>query len=259
MSRERGFALLMVLWTVALLALLGTRIVAAGRAETRAAIALRASAVAEAAADGAIPETVFHLLDPPPHGWAADGQARALAGGAATVTVRVTDEAWKVPLNGAPVPLLQALLQEVGADSATAAALAQRMQDWRSDAEGPARLRPYRAAGRAWGPPGAPFREVDDLALLLGLTPALRARLAPHVTAFGETLPSPATPDPVVARALVRLAEGGVRLASTPGPRVLRIVAEASGNGARFVRIAVVRLEPDGAVPYRVLDWLGAE
>lgn len=259
-AHPRGFALLMVLWIVALLALLGTRLVANGRSETRIAATLRDSAVAEAAADGAIPAAVFHLLAPAPQGWAVDGQPHRLRLGAAEVVVRITDERWKVPLNGAPVALLQALLQELGTDAHSAAALAQRMQDWRSDADAAAHLLPYRAAGRAWGPPGAPFRSIDDLALLLGMTPPLLQRLRPHVTVFAEGLPAATTPDATVARALARLAEAGMQLAAVDGPRVLRIRADSRSGGARFRREAVVRLVPDGAAPYRVLDWrLAAE
>ena len=60
---DRGFALLLVLWTMALLALLGAQVTGAGRAETRLAAALRSGAQLQAAADGAIYETIWHVLD----------------------------------------------------------------------------------------------------------------------------------------------------------------------------------------------------
>ena len=61
-NRQRGFALLIVLWTVAFLALLGTQIVAAGRSDTQLADNLRQEAVLEAAAVGAIQDVTFLIL-----------------------------------------------------------------------------------------------------------------------------------------------------------------------------------------------------
>src|SRR5215831_8873131 len=72
-ARQRGFALLIVLWSMALLALIGTRITAAGRAGAQLATNLRASAIAEAAADGAVFEALFHFMDSSDGHWPVDG------------------------------------------------------------------------------------------------------------------------------------------------------------------------------------------
>ena len=61
LSRDRGFALLIVLWTVALLALLATWITAAGRTEAQLAGNLRDAATADLVADGTAHEAVFYL------------------------------------------------------------------------------------------------------------------------------------------------------------------------------------------------------
>src|SRR5579864_1744427 len=60
-GRERGFALLVVLWTLVLIAFLIARLTAASTTETRVAANLAANAAAEAAADGAIYQAVFQL------------------------------------------------------------------------------------------------------------------------------------------------------------------------------------------------------
>jgi Tfp pilus assembly protein PilX len=59
LSRDGGFALLTVLWTVALLALLTTRTAAAGRTEAQLAGNLRDAAAADVVADGAAHEAVY--------------------------------------------------------------------------------------------------------------------------------------------------------------------------------------------------------
>src|SRR5277367_4288128 len=70
---QRGFALLIVLWTLVLLVLLVTQLTAAGRTETRIAANLRSGAAAEAAAEGAVYEALFHLLDSSAGHWNVDG------------------------------------------------------------------------------------------------------------------------------------------------------------------------------------------
>ena len=72
---SRGFALLVVLWVLVLVAFLVAQVTAAGRTELRIARNLYANAAAEAALDGAIHEALFHLSDPrPERRWAVDGQ-----------------------------------------------------------------------------------------------------------------------------------------------------------------------------------------
>ena len=58
MNRQRGFALLIVLWTMGLLALLVAQFTATGRGEVQMATNLRANAVTQAAADGAVYEAM---------------------------------------------------------------------------------------------------------------------------------------------------------------------------------------------------------
>ena len=87
--RQRGFALLIVLWSLALLALIGTRLTAAGRTETQIAINLRANATAEALADGAVHEAIFHHIDRSERHWPADGLPRSLSVPGASIDVRI--------------------------------------------------------------------------------------------------------------------------------------------------------------------------
>jgi hypothetical protein len=61
--RERGFVLLLVLWSMALL---GAHVTATGRSELALAANLQAAATAEALADGALHEAIWHLLADPP-------------------------------------------------------------------------------------------------------------------------------------------------------------------------------------------------
>jgi general secretion pathway protein K len=263
--RQRGFALLIVLWSMGLLALIGTRITAAGRAETQLAGNLRAEAVAEAAADGAVFVGLFHYLDRSGAHWPADGQPRRIKLAQAVADVTLTDESRKIGLNNAPPPLLQGLLRALGVEPRLAAVLAGRIVDWRSPQEAPVPgggkqvpvTATYRAAGRDWGPPARPFQGLDELSLVLGMTPDVLARLRPVVSPFVASVPKPEETSPVIAAALAQAAARGLQPLSFAGPPTLTITAVVAGDGGgRFARRAVLQVNPDGGPrPFLILDW----
>jgi general secretion pathway protein K len=256
LASQRGFALLIVLWSGALLAMLGTAVTAVGRADAQVAANLRGNAVAEAAADGGVFTAIFHLLDRSATRWTADGTTWPLRLPGAAVQVTLLDEHAKVPLNYAPVTVLAVLLVELGADPPTATTLAARIAAWRGGNQKIGGAAPYLAAGRVWGPPERPFRAAEELSLVLGMQAELVGRLVPHVTVFTSRVPSPGTTDPIVARALTRLSEGGIRLLGFDEPPVVTVVATAvAGGGARFTRMAVVRISASASHPFELLDW----
>ena len=199
---QRGFALLAVLWTLGFLALLGTALVAIARQNMQRVDNLLDGARAEAAAEGALHQAIFAVLDPSEQRWQPDGSSHLLRSGPNSIEVRIEDENGKVNPNIAPVELLQALIVQLGTDPRTAAALATTIVEWRSrgrdaDAPGPRAAR-YAAAGRDYAPPGAPFERLDELAAVLGMTTVLLERLRPHLSLFTvadpdatSTVPSP--------------------------------------------------------------------
>src|SRR6516225_7713049 len=108
--RSRGFALLIVLWTLVLIAFIVAHITANGRTEIRIADNLVDNAVARAAADGAIAAAIFNLTNPrQEQRWPLDGGWRPLAVGDSRVALRLEDEASRINPNLASAPLLQAL------------------------------------------------------------------------------------------------------------------------------------------------------
>ena len=102
---QRGFALVIVLVTAALLALIGTRLTAAGRTETVIARNLTAQAEAEAAADGAIFEALFHLLAPAATAWTPGPTTHLVSVGAAKVAVEIKSEGAKPTTQSSPTAL----------------------------------------------------------------------------------------------------------------------------------------------------------
>jgi general secretion pathway protein K len=251
-GRQRGFALLIVLWTLPLLALLGTQMVVTSRQQIQLAHNLIDAATLEAAANGALQQAIFSVLDSSPRHWWPDGSIHAVPFGDAVVAVRVEDEADKVNPNIASPKLLQALLFEAGADPQTAAAVAASIVEWRLASGSAARpgviAARYAAAGRDYAPSGAPFASSDELGAVLGMTPELLARLKPHLTVFTDGDPGAATQDVVVAQALV-MAGQSIADGDRDEPAIVSVTADARGaRHARFTVHAVVRLNarPEG-------------
>jgi general secretion pathway protein K len=261
-TRQRGFALLIVLWTVGFLALLGTQIVAAGRSDTRLSDNLKQEAVLAAAADGAIANVLFRMQAAGDAGWQADGVVRQLRVGTVVVLVRIDNENDRINVNTASAPLLRALIIGVGGAPALADRLAATILDWRTSGASPrpggAKAADYLAAGRAFGPPGSPFQSVAELADVLGMPADLFARLEPHLTVLTDGDPDMSTRDPVVARALTDAA--GVADDTGTGQQtaeaLLRVNVTAIGPGAgRYSRVVVAAGDFQTSSPRVKILW----
>lgn len=264
--RNGGFALIIVLWTLVLIGFIVAHLTASGRTEIRIAGNLVANSASQAAADGAIFETIFNLSDPnPEQRWPVDGTPRQIAVGGIQVILRIQDEAsWINPSTASPA-LIEALLRVIGSDPETARRIATAISEWVGSAAAPrpqeALLADYRAAGLDYGPPGAPFETLGELGRVLGMTPAVLLAIRPHLTLFGPQEPNPATTDPVVAAALAMTSTAGQPVvppgpAPAPDALMVRITALAAGPGnARVTRTAVVRTAVTLPQGYAVLAW----
>jgi len=262
---DRGFALLIVLWWTVLLALLGTQLATSGRLDAQRAGNLRSAAMARAAADGVLEETVFHLVDASPAGWSADGDVRDLPVVGGRAHVKVESEAAKVGLNQASAGLLAALLTRLGTNAPRSAALADAILDWRTATARPRKLGAkapeYRAAGRDYAPPNSDFETLDELRLVRGMTPDLVARLAPYVSLYQVDDPDLTRADAIVRRASAESGDVTAGVAErteslrTAAPVVTILVSVEMADGARATRRTIVRLALDASRhPFQVLD-----
>ncbi len=263
---ERGFALLIVLWTMVLLALLTAQITGAGRAEVKLAAALRLSVQLQQAADAATYETIWHMIDGGGDMWQPGSATYNLHEAGGNVEVEVIDERGKFDINQVPPGLLAGLFGVLGADATTANDLATAIGDWRSSsstADAEQNVPPeYRMDGRAWGPPGTEFERLEELLLVRGMTPKLYNAALPYMTLALEQGPWLQYASPLVLAAIQkakRTAGITVEAADNRGPVVLTLVATAYGpGGARFVRHVLMRFDGTLSGPawkYRILEW----
>ncbi len=257
-SRQRGFALLVVLSTAALLALIGTRLTATGRTEMQIARNITAAAVAEAAADGGVAEAIYHLLAPPAQAWQPDGRPYRVGLGTAALEIRITSETGKLNPNTAPLALLAGLFRRIGLQPPEAERLAGAVFDWHTpgslSSTGGDKVAAYRAAGRTDGPTGRPFEILDEMQAVLGMTPAILAALRPALSVYNAAGIDVRYAPPALRAALAELTMGF----DTPPARAIAVTIDirAEVPGGRATRRAVVQLtETDPSRPYRVLTW----
>ena len=159
---QRGFALLIVLWTIGILAALIAGLAADASSESKLSMALRSQAVARAAADGVLSAVILDVLRA---GATAAGLRRF---GDTPVTVGLVDLSGRMNPNLASAVMLQSLLLGLGVLPQSAESHAAAIVDWRTPGLTPsphgAKATEYRTAGMTYGPPGRPFENLDEWA-----------------------------------------------------------------------------------------------
>lgn len=281
MRRQRGVALLLVLWACTLLAILlgGYALLARTSAlQTRYQFAqTRAHYAAEAGLMRAI--YAMQESDPRQH-WSGDGRSYPFAFDGARVQVSIVDEDGKVDLNAASPEVLQALFRAAGLDASAAARLAANVVDWRSFAgestQADSMRAEYAAAGRDYGPRHGPFATLEEVQQVLGMTPELYQRVEPAITIWsGRAIPDPGTAPPLALAAIpgltpqqlqevqaARKQNAGAGAPPIGGGITHSIRSQAElADGTRAVIRATVRLQPgrSGSQPYTVLRWQEGE
>ena len=266
---DRGFALLIVMWMLVLIAFITIHVTAAGRTEVRIATNLAANARAQAATEGAIYQAVFSLADPQlDQRWMPDGRVRELQIGDSRIAVQIENEAGRINPNLASAALLQGLLNAIGAEPESSFDLAVAITEWVGSAQGRRTsdelLADYRAAGFDYGPPALPLESIDQLGSVRGMSAQLLDGLRPHLSLFSPASPDVASADPQVAAAVAfadrrkEASSGGlVQQTDTDGPVTARILASARSRGnAEVTQSAIVRIDSFNPMRYSLLAWV---
>ena len=258
-----------------MLSAVGASMIATGRNDLALARNLRASAIAMAAADGAIQVAGFHVLpctgqsDCAP--WPTNGRPVDASRDGVGIAVCMTDDAGKINPNQSNSALLAALLAAVGVPPTESGRLAEAIVAWRTAEPNPAaaadRVAQYRQAGLPYAPDGQKFTGIDDLQYVMGMTPAILERLRPNLSIWNAGDPDPALATPATRLALQNLLGASAETLLSLGtaingaqPRTIAITATATiPRGAQFSRAAVISLERDPAkAPVRILSWAAA-
>ena len=282
---ERGWALVSVLWTVTMLALMAAATEALTVTSYVGERHAMTDAEADADLDAAVARAVLGISDlRPEQRWRVDGAVRTFVFEGRSVRIAVQDETGRIDLNAASGALIRQLLMGEGVTPEDASRLADNIVDWRSttglQSLNGATGADYQAAGLSYRPRHGPFQTVDELKLVLGMTPALFARIRPALTVYSkramfdssvaprEALLALYPNDPGKIDTILRAREGDPNMAmrpgfapgaivslSAPGGRAFSIAAEVAIGRRTFRRDAVVELSGDDKRPYFVLAW----
>lgn len=284
---ERGWALISVLWLLSILALLAAATqeltLTSYRAERHAWDKARIDAILDAGIAQAVVGATASDID---ERWRVDGTPSSFTFDNVSLNVTIQDESGRFDLNTVDGSVLAALLRSVNVDDEKIDPLVDSILDWR----GPSDLHhlrgatddDYAAAGLDYLPRHAPFQSVDELRLVLGMTPEIFAQVKDALTVYTHN--SAADPNVAPRAALLVLYDGDsnqvddvlqaridhraissmLNLTTTPGyldptmdvgGHALSVAIEAAIDGHRYTRRAVIELTGDNARPYFVLSW----
>ncbi|MGJ4973120.1 general secretion pathway protein GspK [Bradyrhizobium sp. HKCCYLRH1073] len=209
--------------------------------------------------------------------WRADGRLYTLDFNGTRIGIRIQDELGRVDLNQTDEAMLNSLLQAEGLDARAAADLTDKIVDWRTATSlkhlNGAKDRDYASRNAAYHPRNGPFQSVDELLLVMDMTPVIFAGIAPALTVHsGRQFVDPQLAPREVLRALPGMtaqsaeatlaARDGARSAPVEGNpmtalrgRAFTIRTEFSHASRVVVGDVAVRLTENPQQPYWVLSW----
>lgn len=228
---RRGFALIGALWIVVVLTLIGLDFSLRSRAMTRRVLNATDHSIGLAAADAGLlyaEDRLRALLrasrqvgmgsEPLPDPWRDPGRllGDTIELGEGRALVRLSDAGTRLHLNRASEAELRALMTALRIDDGDADRAAQRIMDWRDiddfrRGRGAEREEYVRADAPVLPANGA-FRSVGELRFVLGVTPDLFERVAPHLTVMGSGRINLAAAPPEVVAALPGMSDDLLRL-----------------------------------------------
>ncbi len=278
---RRGFALVSILWGIALLSLIAAAVLSASVTVRRTSHVALQQAQAEALAEAAINGAILSLLDPKVSNRPRlDGISYVLTFAATPIKVSIQDEYGRIDLNTADGATLIRLFISVGLSPEEATSISDKIQDWRESGAAKrlngAMAADYQAAGYHYGPRRKPFQRVDELKLVMGVTADLFLKVEPALTVYSVelltaprgallalSLPNGESVDHFISkRSNAEAAAGGTTPAVNPAAaidltdRPCSIRAEVPlATGGVYRREAVIRITGDPQQPFLIQNW----
>jgi len=185
--RQKGIALVLVLWIVTLLSIMAGSFALSMRRESAIMFGLKSVAQAQAYAEAGVAMAQMMMLQNDPlKRWQADGQIYEFRFDRALIRVQMLAETGKVDLNQADLTLLQRLLSQAPIETDKQTGIADAIVDWRDKddtaREEGAEKSEYKKAGLKYVPRNEAFQSLEELQLVLGMDSGLYDWLEPFIT-----------------------------------------------------------------------------
>ncbi len=199
--RQRGIALIAVLWILVVLSLLAANLTQTSRSSRQLARNLSSAAQARALADGGVHVAIAGLLEPDiARRLAIDGTPYRMDLGEGRIFLTLRDERGKIDLNRSPRAVLAALFDAAGADDVDA--IVDALLDYRDADENRrpsgAEDNDYQASGLGHCARDGPLETVEELRRVFGVTGTPYDGIADAITVHGGRRVNRASATPFV-------------------------------------------------------------
>ena len=285
-STNKGFALIVVLWVLTLLAIMASSFALTIQRETAIISGVKEKAEASALAEAGINYAILMLFSSDEDlQWQAFNSLYEVNYTGKRVRIQISDESGLIDINGADKEQLQALFDSINIGEADSDSLSDAILDWR-DANDEQLLNgaekdQYADAGLKYEPRNKPFASVEELQMVLGMNPDIYQQLQGMISIYSHASKvNPATASRAVLLTLPDVDEEMVdqylqqRIenerngeditapewyrGSARGSGVYQIVAEVMiDKGVTQQTMAVIKKAQSGhGLPFQTLKWV---
>jgi general secretion pathway protein K len=268
-------ALVSVLWGMTLLAIIAASFLLAGNTSYELARNAVELAQTDALGETAVNRAVLGLLEArPDRRWRTDGIAQSFDFAGAHARISIQDELGRIDINHAEDALLVSLFRSLGLDEHAAGSLVDKVLDWRDSSPlkrlNGAKAEDYRLAGHDYRPRNGPFQSLDELKLIIGMTPQLFRRVEPAITVYSghpfidsniasrEALLALPNMDAGKVASIIAARDQQAAPAAANAiliGRAFSIRAEIEMSNHATAHEAVIRLTGAPTQPYLLLNW----
>jgi general secretion pathway protein K len=258
-----------------LLAIIAASFLSAGNTSYQLARNAVELAERDALGEAAVNRAVLGLLEArPDRRWRTDGIAQNIDFAGTRARISIQDELGRIDINHADGTLLVSLFPSVGLDEHAAGSMVDKVLDWRDSSPlkrlNGAKAKDYRLAGYDYRPRSGPFQSLDELKLIIGMTPELFRRVEPAITVYSghpfidsniapreALLALPNMDTGKVASIIAARDQQAARAAASAMliGRAFSIRAEIERSSHVIAQEAVIRLTGAPTQPYLLLNW----
>ena len=188
-STQSGVAMVMVLWMVSLLTIMAASFSLSTQRNTGLVNNAKERARGLALADAGVNYALIMLSLPDPvKRWRGDGTYYRVVLPGGEVGITIFDEIGKIDINSASEQTLRIVLEKLTGNVDQATSLTDIILDWRDNDDlnrlHGAEAKEYLAADKGYVPQNKNFQALEELQMVLGMTPALYKKLEPLLTIF---------------------------------------------------------------------------
>lgn len=189
MVANKGLALIVVLWVITLLTIMASSFALTIQRETTITASLKEKAQAAALAEAGINFAALMLFsNNVEQRWQANSSLYEIEFAGSRIRILIADESGKININQASKEQLQQLFSSLNVEDALADSLSDAILDWRDQNDlirlNGAEQAEYEQGGLNYSPRNGPFKSIEEVQMVLGMTPEIYRQLETMLTVY---------------------------------------------------------------------------